>query len=609
MLLLLAAFAGLFELSRMDVVTDNEGQRAAPPSEMLRTNDYVIPKINGVGYLAKPPLLYWAIAGVYHLTGAQSALTARIPTALCGVGLVLTVYWLFRREAGEGAARWAALTLLASFYLLERMRLAELDVPLTWMTFLAIMALRRAWLAPPLLPALAAGFALGAAVLLKGPVPFLFLGAAWLAHLVATGTDPDKVMRQGLRWTAVALTVEVAMKSLAALMRLFAVRGGEWLDLSPETTRVLSQGANLLGVPVALVLTAGIWFWLAWRHGGPQRGPVLARLLAVCAVGIALAAPWSATVVARKGWPYVQELLRAQVWERTYTASEINWGTPFYFVVALPFMLAPWGFLLPLHFSRGLWHRLPPLYRFSLLTGWFSVLVFSLIAGKEYEYILPAVPFLLGVTGYVLAEVGEDGRDRWIARVVWVWLHVSLLGLTVLAIAGALYAAAKMPWHITLQIDICILAIVALGVALYTARRPEQRLAGVFALSLLVILMYLVGRGYHYTGRNSPKELAVLCRSLISTGYTVEASKVYPAFAFYAGTPIPVRTSSEEVRTRLEGSEPYYYLTRERDLNPQVLATATKPPVILTPAYTSKRLILIGNSPLPQALGIPPPHY
>ena len=139
-LLIAALFAVFFELGRMDVCTDNEGERATPPAEMLRSGDYIVPTINGATYLAKPPLLYWVIAAVYRMTGEISALTARIPTAACAVALVLAVYLVFRRRLNESAARFAAIALLASPYFLERSRWAELDVPLTLATFLAIAA-------------------------------------------------------------------------------------------------------------------------------------------------------------------------------------------------------------------------------------------------------------------------------------------------------------------------------------------------------------------------------------------------------------------------------------------------------------------------------------
>lgn len=195
-LLLLALFTAFFEIGRRDVVEDNEGQRATPPAEMLRTGNFLIPTLNGKDYLAKPPLLYWAVAGVYAATGTISPVTARIPTALCFVILVLCIYGFTRREAGEMAARWSALAVMISPYVVDRARYTELDIPLTLATFLAILSFRAACCAQSRQRTAAftglSGLTLGAAILLKGPVPLLFLCAAWLAQLIVTGNLEDR---------------------------------------------------------------------------------------------------------------------------------------------------------------------------------------------------------------------------------------------------------------------------------------------------------------------------------------------------------------------------------------------------------------------------------
>jgi 4-amino-4-deoxy-L-arabinose transferase-like glycosyltransferase len=181
----LALFTAFFEIGRRDVVDANEGQRAAPPAEMLRRGDFVIPTINEDDYLKKPPLIYWMIAGVYAATGVISPVTARIPTAISFVVLIVCVYLYARRTLGESAARWGALALMTAPYLVDRGRYAELDTPLTLATFLAIIAFWKACDTTNMRSrasfVLLSGIALGAGVLLKGPVPFLFLAPAWIA--------------------------------------------------------------------------------------------------------------------------------------------------------------------------------------------------------------------------------------------------------------------------------------------------------------------------------------------------------------------------------------------------------------------------------------------
>lgn len=578
MLILIAVFATFFELGRMDVESDNEGQRAAPPAEMLRSGDLLVPTINGQTYLNKPPLLYWAIAGVYKVSGTISPFTARIPTAVCAVLLVVLAYLYLRHRTGERAARWTALGLLASPYILQRARIAELDIPLTLAIFGAIVAYREASRAQESVRrfklVLAAGVCLAAAIMLKGPVPFLFLAAVWMAHLIVEGDRADKAIRLGLWWTAAAVAVAVPL--LAAQYFGMTVR-----------------------FPIPLVLMVGAWSFAAWRYGGPTRIRHTGLMLCIMAVGVFLAAPWALAVLYREGWENIRTLLHSQVTERTYAASRINSGNPLYYVRLLPFMLAPWGLLLPLQCSREEWSQRSGLYRFSVLAGWLSVGIFSLIAGKEYEYVLPAVPFLLIAVGVHVAALLDGTLVGW--RLTWarMWVTIVSATLPILAVGAAIYGVMKER-HPMLLMELALLTLFV-GFLWYRGKHDvAQRTATIAASSLFVILMGLLLQAFYYTGRNSPRELAELAGDLRRQGYDVEAVKVYPAFAFYAGTEIPVQVDPAKIREKLAGKVPYYYVTREEFL-PQAeqLGPGVPMPEVLTKTYTKKDLLLIGNRGLP----------
>jgi 4-amino-4-deoxy-L-arabinose transferase-like glycosyltransferase len=579
-----AVIAAFYALGMGDVITDNEGQRTTPPAEMVRSGNYLIPTINGADYLVKPPLLYWTIAGLYKLTGTIDPFVARIPTALCGALLVVCAFLVFRKWAGEGPAKWTALVLLSSPYLLERIRWAELDVPLTLAVFLCVVGFQRAT-AEPLAGrrrwlALGAGIALGAAIMLKGPVPFLFLWVAGVAVLTINGTDPTRVLRTGILWSLTAFTVEVVAKTAAGMLPAYE---------------------KILGTPVELGAVIALWTVLAWRHGGEHRARTAALWLLTAAVGIALAAPWALAVLQAKGWPYISAMLHNQVVERTYVASRINSGSPFYYLIAIPAMLAPWGLLLPLQFSKGQWNSRPDAYRFGLVMGWLSILVFSLIAGKEYEYILPCVPFLLLATGFHLADELEDIPQRWIARWMKVWRNGFAVALPVIALAYSIYLSIAEP-RASLLILIWPLALLAVIAGVLGVITPRGRTITVFSAALCAILIGLVARDDIFTRKQSPKELAQLCGDLVRDGYTVEAAKIYPAFAFYAEAIIPTNIDPADICARLESPTPYFYLIREKDLHLTLLsAEEIEGAKIVAGPYGYKRdMLLIGNADLPE---------
>lgn len=588
--LCLALFAAFFELGRMDVTSDNEGQRATPPAEMLDSGNYVVPTINGNTYLAKPPLLYWAIAGVYAATGSISAFTARIPSAACFVALVVCIYAVARRHAGADPARWAALACVASPYVLQRSRVAELDIPLTLATFLAIVAFRGALDARSArrtaLMTLLAGIALSAGILLKGPVPFLFLYAAWLAHLALEGGQSEALLRPAIRWTAAAFCIGIAL----------------WL-LGLAAPRAVP-------FPVALIMMAGAWTTLACASARGRLGRSFLVLACTAALGIAGAAPWAAAVLHREGWPLISTLLRSEVLDRTHTATAINSGHPLYYAVGLLGMLAPWSFLFPTHASRRLWQTAPPLYRFSLLTGWQSVLLFSLIAGKEYEYILPATPFLLIATGFALANLAprpgtasvpvEPWVDRWSRR----WLKVTPAVLAVLAIGGLVYVAAVQR-ETALTVEALALASAATGLFLYSVRQPSRRVHCTFDMALCVFLVGLLSQSYHYTGVNSPKTIARATGALLRSGYDVEAVKmtaafdVFPGFAFYTRERVPMATDADAIRRKLHGEHPYYCVVRKSLLEQATPPLGPDEAQVLMGPFTRKKLLMVGNRPLP----------
>src|SRR2546427_90570 len=72
----------------------DEGRYADIGREMLDSSDWVTPRHNGIKYLEKPPLQYWATAGAFALFGADEW-TARLWPALTGfLGILLAAFAL-----------------------------------------------------------------------------------------------------------------------------------------------------------------------------------------------------------------------------------------------------------------------------------------------------------------------------------------------------------------------------------------------------------------------------------------------------------------------------------------------------------------------------------
>jgi 4-amino-4-deoxy-L-arabinose transferase-like glycosyltransferase len=133
-------FAGLLSLVWLATLTSrplfnpDEARYAEIPREMQSDGDWVIPHLNGLDYIEKPPLQYWATAATYRLLGV-SEFSARLYTALTALATVALIGFLAARLWGAGAGWRAAAVLSGMFMFVVLGQLMTLDMSLTfWMT-------------------------------------------------------------------------------------------------------------------------------------------------------------------------------------------------------------------------------------------------------------------------------------------------------------------------------------------------------------------------------------------------------------------------------------------------------------------------------------------
>ena len=113
-----AGFPGLLD--------DADASHAMVSWEMLQRHDAVILYMNGIRYLMKAPLHYWAVAASYGIFGRNEFAT-RLPVALAMIGLALLVNAFGRRYFGVRAGLYSALAVLtgAGFFLFTRIMIPE----------------------------------------------------------------------------------------------------------------------------------------------------------------------------------------------------------------------------------------------------------------------------------------------------------------------------------------------------------------------------------------------------------------------------------------------------------------------------------------------------
>lgn len=107
------AFFFLYGLDAFPLRDTNEGLYAEVAREMLATGNYLVPHLDGVPYIEKPPLLYWLAALSMALLG-QAPAAARLVSALPMLALCLALFQFCRLHGNPRAGCFASVGLASA---------------------------------------------------------------------------------------------------------------------------------------------------------------------------------------------------------------------------------------------------------------------------------------------------------------------------------------------------------------------------------------------------------------------------------------------------------------------------------------------------------------
>jgi 4-amino-4-deoxy-L-arabinose transferase-like glycosyltransferase len=200
-------------VSPPSLMDDVDAVQAQIARNMLTSGDWVTARLDGVPYLEKAPLIYWAIAVSYKMLGVYDWV-ARLPVALSAIALCwLTAafgVWAF----GERAGFYAGLCMATGVGLFLFTRVQIPDVMLTLAVALALWAFLRALDEEEPYPhrwAFVLAACLGVGMLLKSLVGVLFPVAAGAIYLVLTGQLFSAKTWQRLRpFSGFAIAIAIA---------------------------------------------------------------------------------------------------------------------------------------------------------------------------------------------------------------------------------------------------------------------------------------------------------------------------------------------------------------------------------------------------------------
>jgi 4-amino-4-deoxy-L-arabinose transferase-like glycosyltransferase len=256
---------------------------------------------------------------------------------------------------------------------------------------------------------------------------------------------------------------------------------------------VLSKGPVILLYVLPVTLAAPWWgggdgrVWSRWYLG----------LLGAVALGAGIGLAWALPAAFAGGTAYEDKLLWHQTADRLVHAAHhrrpIWWYLPFLPLLGFPWTLSPavWRGLGRLRGSAAEGEgRTEPGVRFCLAWLVPTLVVFSLISGKQAHYLLPAYPAFALLAARALADAVGEWRLRDHVPTVGVLLLIALLLLAFAleeAVGGAINAQV-MGWSRNVD-PIGALVLVAAALILLALRGRVWRVRGLAMASVLWLVV------------------------------------------------------------------------------------------------------------------------
>jgi len=522
-LLLYAGVMWIWGVGRLDIAGSMEASRAVGARSMMRTGDYLIPRIGERANLVKPPLFYWAVTLASWPGGEVSETTVRLASALSAMAVLLVFYLAVRPVFGATTAFVGCLVAATLPMVFGAARVGELNMLLAltvacslFAAFYMLEGPRWRWGY-----AVLCGVGLAAGLMTKAHPVLLFFIPTVLLYL---GYSNGGRLATDWRWSLGYMAV------IAVLLRL---------SLS-VTLLAGSAGGLLYLVPVGMLAYFGLHRAPARRQGR--------HWLVVLAVMIVLAAPWPVLVTRQMDYEEPQQVLVREGWQKaSRSVGASNRGPIWYYVEALPVAALPYSFLVPLAFFPGYAAGASSRERRMLLLAacWLagSVVLFSVISpARRMRYLLPVFPAVSLLAADVFVRGTAQKLRPWMNRYVRSWGAVCVYVLSAGPIAvAAVWLGAGLAWSGWASVMTAIAAAGAV-LGLYMLLLKRSRWAPLVALALVLVgCKMLVDFGYSGVSnrRQSPRMACERIRAGVPPGERLYLYGELPAAALFYLDPDP----------------------------------------------------------------------
>jgi 4-amino-4-deoxy-L-arabinose transferase-like glycosyltransferase len=445
-----------------------EALRSIIGAEMLRSGDWIVPRLYGEPLLTKPPGMYAAIAAASSFTGTVTEWTARLPSALASTALVFLLYWYCSRSVGRLGGLLVAAITPCSILWLDKACAAEIDM-----------------------------------------LQVFWVGAALLFFFRAVEAEEDKETRgQGDKGIGASAPLSASPRVPLSLhwwsLALLCVAGGV---LTKWTAPVFFYST---AVPF-LVWRRRFWLLFSWRH------------LVPALIGACLCFGWVGLVINQVGWETFYGTVRNEALPRLSHSHHLgSTGDQALETVAHPFKLLlanlPWsGFalvtLMPC-FLKCWDERGRRLVQAFHCWTWPSLIVWTILPDHATRHSFPLFTGITALAGLAWLAYLDGRLSEWQSRWFGRYAVLSLAVFGVGALAGGIAGFRALPtaaWWLVLLIVGMGLWCVIEGLRAYR----EQRLGLVLTsfivtwvvLKLAFVHVYVPIRNH---GREPREKAAVL---------------------------------------------------------------------------------------------------
>lgn len=321
-----------FHLGSYGLWEPDEARYAEIAREMLASRNFLVPHLNFVAYIEKPPLLYW-LGAIWMALFGVNELAARLTPALAALAGVMMTWFFVRRTMGRGRALLAGAILATSALYALMAQVLTTDMLLTAAITVALFAFflhwreggRWCWV----------GYtAVAMGLLTKGPVAAVLPALSLVVFLWWEG-ELHGAMRRFHAIRGGALVLLIAAPWFAAI----AIREPGFVDFYfiGEHLRRFFQSSYSHGEPFYYylpVITAGIMPWtlivpfIAWR--ALPRSPMCRFCIVAAAAVMAVFSAASAKLIPYilPALPPIAVLLAEGIYARAFAAEERGEDAP-----------------------------------------------------------------------------------------------------------------------------------------------------------------------------------------------------------------------------------------------------------------------------------------